>query len=117
MVMQAEDGSLSGGATVADCDTCVAGARVRYVGRVDVRATIPSAGTYDVTVVYEVDGKRRLDVSINGEPPIAARTVTGSNWTTPQMLTVRTTLPAGSIDIGLYGDDSNGPDLDAVTIS
>lgn len=63
--IQAGNGSLSGGADAVACDTCSAGARVRYVGRVDVPATIPFPGTYDATVAYEVDGSRRMGASID----------------------------------------------------
>jgi hypothetical protein len=117
ITVQAENASLSGGAAVADCGTCEAGARVRYIGRVDVHATVPSAGAYDLTVVYEVEGTRGLAVSIDGNPPVATRRVTGQDWTTPLTLTVSAVLPAGSVDIGLFGDAGNAPDIDAVTIS
>jgi len=117
ITVQAEAGTLSLGAAPVGCGTCEGGARVRFVGRVDVRARIPSTRTYDVTVVYEVDGMRSLDVSIDGRPPLARRTVTGHSWTLPQRLTIRAPLPAGPIDIELYGDAGNAPDIDAVTIS
>jgi hypothetical protein len=117
ITVQAEDASLSRGAARVDCGTCEGGARVRYVGRVDVRATIPSSGTYDLTVVYEVDGSRGLVVSINGNPPIATRKVIGQDWKTPRAVTLSAALPAGSIDIALSGDPGNAPDIDAVTIS
>lgn len=117
ITVQAENGSLSEGAAAVDCGTCRSGARVRFVGRVDVHAMIPAPGTYAVTVVYEVDGSRTLDVSIDGRPPVASRTVTGRSWTTPLSLTLRAALPAGPIDIALYGDAGNAPDIDAVTIS
>jgi hypothetical protein len=117
VTVQAENASLSGGASTVDCDTCEGGARVRYVGRVDVHATIPSSGLFDLTVVFETDGKRQLAVSINDGPPVVSQAVTGRGWTVPQKLTVRAALPAGSVDIGLYGDTGNAPDIDAVTIS
>jgi hypothetical protein len=115
--MQAETGSLSEGAAAVDCDTCASGARVRYVGRVDVRARIPSPATYHLTVVYETDGRRQLAVSIDHGAPIASRTVTGRGWTAPVKLTLKAALPAGTVDIGLYADRGNAPDIDAVTIS
>jgi hypothetical protein len=117
ITMQAESGSLSEGAAVVACGTCESGARVRYLGRVDVHPTIPSAGTYEITVTYEVDGVRQLAVSINDRPPISTRTVAGSSWTTPLKMTFKTALPAGPVDIGLHADDGNAPDIDAVTIS
>jgi hypothetical protein len=117
ITLQAEAGSLSDGAAAVDCDTCASGARVRYVGRVDVRARIPSPGTYHLTVVYEADGQRHLTVSIDHGAPIASRAVTGSGWAAPVKLTLQAALPAGTVDIGLYADHGNAPDIDAVMIS
>jgi hypothetical protein len=117
VTLQAENGSLSDGADAVDCGTCSAGARVRYVGRVDVPARIPFPGTYDVTVVYEVDGSRSLGMSIDDTPVLTSRKVSGSDWTTPLRLTLRAALPAGLISIGFNGSGGNAPDIDAVTIA
>ncbi|GAA5179203.1 hypothetical protein GCM10023322_08490 [Rugosimonospora acidiphila] len=115
--VQAEAASLTGGAEEVECATCKAGARVRWLGQVDVHVTIPSAGQYQITVVYEANGDRSLDVSIDGKPPVATLAVTGTNWTTPRSVTVNAHLPAGSVDIGLSAGAGSPPDVDAVTIS
>jgi len=114
---EASTSTLSGGAAKVDCGTCRAGARVRYLGRVDIHTTVPVSGTRTITFAYEADGTRSFDVSINGGPPVTTLTVTGTDWTTPRSITVTTSIPAGSVDIGFYEDAGNPPDLDAVTIS
>lgn len=114
---EASTSTLSGGAAEVECGTCQAGARVRYLGRVDIHATVPASGTRTLTFVYESDGTRRFNVSINGGPPVTTLSVNGTDWTTPQSVTVTTSIPAGSVDIGFYGETGNPPDLDAVTIS
>jgi len=114
---EASTSALSGGAAEVACGTCRAGARVRYLGRVDIHATVPVSGTRTITIVYEADGIRGFDVSINGGPPVTTLWVTGTDWTTPKSIAVTTSIPVGSVDIGLYGEAGNPPDLDAVTIS
>ncbi|WP_433534615.1 hypothetical protein ACQPZK_20830 [Micromonospora sp. CA-249363] len=117
ITVEAETGSLSGGASVTACAACRGGARVRYLGRVDIRVTIPTPGAYDVTVFYGVVGARKLDISISGGSPIPTQTVSGTSWSTPTSVTVRATLPAGPVDIGLHAAAGNAPDIDAVAIS
>ena len=110
---------LSGGAAPTDCATCHGGGRVRYVCatcRVTVRTTLPVSGRRTVTVVYEVDGPRRLKVSVNDSPADAYR-VTGPGWDTPQSFRFTADLPAGPLRIALFNDESPAPDVDAVVIS
>jgi len=113
---EASTSTLTDGAVVVDCATCEAGARVRYVGRVDIHTTVSQAGTRHLTIVYETNGTRSFDVSINGGAAVAT-SVTGTDWTTPKSVTVSASIPAGAVDIGLYGYAGNAPDFDAVTIS
>lgn len=114
---EASNSTLTEGATVADCATCEAGARVRYLGRVDIHTTVSESGTRHLTFVYEVDGTRSFAVYINGGAAVSTSTVTGTDWTTPHSVTVSASIPAGSVDIGFYGYAGNAPDFDAVTIS
>lgn len=114
---EAPTSTLTDGAAVVACATCEAGARVRYVGRVVIHTTVSESGTRHLTVVYETDGTRSFDVFINGGTSVATSTVTGTDWTTPHSVTVSASIPAGSVDIGLYGYAGNAPDFDAVTIS
>lgn len=115
--LQAEDATLSQGADKVACATCSGGARVRYVGRVDAHITVQSPGVRKITIVYEVVGDRNLDISINGDVTVARLTVSGNDWATPKSSSVDVQIPAGSVDIGLYGGSGNAPDLDKITIS
>jgi hypothetical protein len=112
---EASGNTLSEGAAEVDCATCDGGARVRWVGRVDVHLTVPVAGTRKITIECEVNGTRSFDVSINGDP-VALVKVTGTDWSTPRSATATASIPAGSVDIGLYGDAGNAPDFDKITI-
>ena len=112
---EAAGNTLSGGAAEVDCATCDGGARVRWIGRVDVHLTVAVAGTRIVTVEYESDGNRGLAMSVNGASPVVA-TVTGTDWTTPKSLRFTVSIPAGSVDLGFYGEGGNAPDLDKITV-
>jgi len=114
---EASTSTLADGASVVACATCEGGARVRYLGRVDIHTTVSESGTRDLTIVYETDGTRSFDLSINDGTPIVVTTVTSAGWTTPQSVTVSVSIPAGSTDIGLFADAGNAPDFDAITIS
>ena len=114
---EASGNTLSDGAGVVDCATCDGGARVRWIGRLDVHLTVPVSGTRKITFLYETDGDRSFDVSINGDPPVAVVKVTGSDWVTPRSVSITASVPSGSVDIGLYGYAGNAPDFDKITIS
>lgn len=119
--VQAEDptNTLSGGAGVAVCDTCDGGARVRYLGgtaALTVHLNIPTAGTRAVTVEYECDGDRKLDVSINGGPAIVT-TTSGTSWEVPQFYHFATDIPAGTVTMTFYNLSGPAPDIDKVTVS
>lgn len=114
---EASSSTLTEGAAVVDCATCKGGARVRYVGRVDIHATVAVSGTRSLTIVYETSGDRSFDVSINGGAAVATTSVSGTDWVTPKSVTISASIPAGAVDIGFYGYAGNAPDFDALTIS
>ena len=122
VTMEAEDPGnlLSPPAAIVACDTCDGGFRVRYLGgvtggQVVVRATLPAAGLTRVTVVYESLGFRVFKISINGAPPLL-RNVSGPDWTTPSTFSFDATLPAGTVLLRFYNDESPAPDLDKVIL-
>lgn len=119
--VQAEDPGnlLSGGAAVVACGTCDGGYRVRYIClscQLVVRTTLTVPGSRTVTVVYESEGSRTIKITLNGARPVI-RTVSGPDWTTPQTLRFTAVLPAGTLLLTFYNDESAAPDLDKVVIS
>ncbi|WP_432837411.1 hypothetical protein [Dactylosporangium sp. CA-092794] len=119
--LQAEDptSSLAGSASVADCDTCDGGARVRYIdlqASVTLHFVVPSAGRREITVLYELDGDRKLKVSINGGPPVK-QVLTGHSWDKPSAFSFVAVVPQGVVTMRLYNDEGPAPDIDKVTIS
>jgi hypothetical protein len=121
IILGAQDSGnlLTGGAAVVACSTCDGGYRVRYLCascQLVLRTTLPVSGQRTVTVVYEADGTRKIKVSVNGAPPIV-RTVSGPNWATPEKFDFTATLPAGTLVLTFYNDESPAPDINKVVIS
>nr|BFE59536.1 hypothetical protein GCM10020063_040620 [Dactylosporangium thailandense] len=121
LTVQAEDpaSTLVGGAAVKDCELCDGGARVRYIdgdASVTLHFAVPSAGNRQITVVYELDGRRRLKTSVNGSEPLSV-TLTGTSWNKPSSYMFSAAVPAGRVDIRFYNDEGPAPDLDKVVLS
>ena len=119
--VQAEDpvNVLVGGAAVVGCPTCDGGARVRYIAGtswLDVNLDLPTAGTRTVTVEYESDGPRFIEIA-GGAATLLVRQVTGVDWQTPMVLQFTAALPAGRLVLKFYNDSGPAPDVDKVSIS
>jgi hypothetical protein len=117
----AANGTLAGGAVVSTCSTCYGGDKAGYVGEggtVTVTVTVPTAGTYPVTLVY-CDGSstgRQADISVNGgAATLLSFTPTGS-FTTIGAMTVSETLNAGTNTIELSNPSAYAPDFNEIIV-
>jgi hypothetical protein len=120
VAVQAEDprNRLAGGAAIVACASCEGGGRVRYIGGVNqlvVSAAVPAPGAQTVTVVYETDGPREIKIDLNGKP-VHTRLVTGDGWNRPRTFRFTAAVPAGSVTLTFYNDESPAPDIDLVII-
>jgi hypothetical protein len=116
--------TLAGGAVVQTCATCYGGEKVGYVGDGGTLTyndvTVPSAGTYNVTIVY-CDGStgttgRQADISVNGgTPQLLTFTPTGS-FTTVGAMNVSVTLNAGANTIELSNPSAYAPDFNEIVV-
>ncbi|BCB75002.1 hypothetical protein GCM10022251_75670 [Phytohabitans flavus] len=113
---EAPGNRLADGAGVTSCDTCDGGARVRYIGELTVYATLPAAGTRTITVTYECDGRRHIEVS-TANSEFRLFTLTGTSWQTPATFTFEANLPAGRVALDFRSNGSSAPDIDKITIS
>jgi hypothetical protein len=109
------------GVAVIACPTCASGSRVQYLGQthalvVHVR-DIPVAGRRTLTIVYETQGTRPLDVIVNGGTTISLHLPGKNSWTTPAEVRVPVDLPAGPTIIRLFHNTQPAPDLDQIVIS
>ncbi|WP_432974639.1 hypothetical protein [Dactylosporangium sp. CA-233914] len=117
---EAASNTLTGDADVVSCATCYGGARVRYLGgrsgaKVVVHLNMPVAGRRTLAVDYEVDGHRKVKISINNADPFV-HDITGSSWHEPVTIVSDVMIPAGAVDLALYNDEAPGPDIDRITI-
>ena len=116
---EAAANTLAGGAVVQACTTCSGGAKVGFVGEGGTltfnSVTVPSAGTYDVTIAY-CDGSatgRQATVSVNGgTAQTLSFTPTGSFCAVGTM-TVPLALQAGANTIELANPAASPPTLTA----
>jgi len=115
--------TLAGGAVTQSCTTCYGGEKVGFVGEGGTltfnNVTVPTAGTYDVTIVY-CDGSstgRQATVSVNGG---AAQTLsftpTGS-FTTVGAMTLPLSLAAGVNTIELANPAAYAPDFNEIVVA
>ncbi|MDQ7905725.1 hypothetical protein RB614_14495 [Phytohabitans sp. ZYX-F-186] len=116
--VQAEDPGnlLADGAGVTSCATCEGGGRVRYLGKLTVYLDLPSAGSRTVTVTYESDGDRQIQVSTTDGRSWSFDTP-GAGWETPRTFTFNAYLPAGRVALLFHNDNHPAADIDKVTIS
>lgn len=117
----AADGTLAGGAVVSTCSTCYGGDKAGYIGEggtVTVTVTVPTAGTYPVTLVY-CDGSstgRQADISVNGgASTLLSFTPTGS-FTTIGAMNLSLSLNAGTNTIELSNPSAYAPDFNEIIV-
>src|SRR5262249_2554232 len=105
---ETEAGTLAGGARVSTCAACSGGRKAGYVGNggtvTFTNVNVPSAGSYQVTLVY-CDGSttgRQAVVSANGGTGQTITFTPTGSFNTPGSLVVTLTLNAGvnSVQIG-----------------
>ena len=125
---EAAANTLAGGAVVSTCSGCSGGKKVGYVGSGGTLTfqgiTVPSAGTYQVTIAY-LDGSdtgRQVVVTPNAGSPNAGEAQTVSFTPTGSFDTVGTktiTLPllAGANTIEFANPNAYAPDFDRIMVA
>jgi len=120
---EASGNTLAGAAVVATCGTCSGGAKVRFIGNsaanyvIVNNVNVATAGTHQLTIVYELSGTRSFFVSVNGGVAVEV-SLTGSSWSTPASSgSVPVTLNAGSNTIKFFNNSAYAPDLDAISVT
>jgi Carbohydrate binding module (family 35) len=120
---EAAANTLAGGAVAQACTTCSGGAKVGFVGDGGTltfnSVTVPSAGTYNVTIAY-CDGSaagRQATVSVNGgTAQTLSFTPTGS-FSAVGTMTVPLVLQAGANTIELANPAAFAPDFDRLIVA
>ena len=118
---EAPANTLAGGAVVSTCSTCSGGAKVGFVGNGGTLTfngiSVPSAGTYRVTLVYCSGDPRPAMVSANGGPPQALSFASTGSYNTTGTMTVSLPLNAGTNTIQLGDPTAYTPDFDRIIVA
>jgi hypothetical protein len=118
---EAPASTLAGGAVVSSCSTCSGGAKVGFVGNGGTLTfnsiSVPSAGTYRVTLVYCSGDPRPAMVSANGGPPQALSFASTGSYNTTGTMTVSLPLNAGNNTIQLGDPTAYTPDFDRIIVA
>jgi len=119
---EANGNTFSGAAVVRGCAGCSGRRKVGFIGNgpghfVTVNdVTVPSAGSYTLTIHYLLSGSRSFFVSINGGPAAQVR-LTGSSWSTVATRSLPVSLRAGTNAVRFFNDSLFAPDLDRIVVS
>ena len=109
------------GPVVSTCSTCSGGAKVGFVGNGGTLTfnsiSVPSAGTYRVTLVYCSGDPRPAMVSANGGPPQALSFASTGSYNTTGTMTVSLPLNAGNNTIQLGDPAAYAPDFDRIIVA
>ncbi|KUO04982.1 alpha-galactosidase D [Streptomyces caeruleatus] len=117
---EAEAGTLSGNASVADCSACSDGRKVGNLytgGKVTVRdVVVPKAGTYQIKVAYVSGDSRSILVSAGGGGATSHKFASTGDWATVNSVHVPVTLKAGANTIIFDSGSGYAPDIDRIDV-
>jgi hypothetical protein len=74
-------------------------------------------GRRTLTVFYETDGERPLDIIVNHGSTVALRLPGKGSWIRPAEVSLPIDLPAGDSTIRLFHATKPAPDIDQLVIS
>jgi len=113
--------TLAGGAVVQSCSTCSGGEKVGYVGEGGTltfnNITAPTAGAYNVTIVYCSGDPRPAMVSIDGGAPLSLSFASTGSFTTTGTMTISVPLVAGDNTIEFGDPNAYTPDFDRIIVA
>ncbi|MEV6166792.1 CBM35 domain-containing protein [Streptomyces sp. NPDC051954] len=117
---EAEAGTLSGSATVADCSACSDGRKVGNLytgGKVTVNdVQVAKAGTYQIKVAYVSGDSRSIAVSANGGGGTSHKFASTGDWGTVNSVYVPVKLKAGANTITFDSGTGYAPDIDRIDV-
>ncbi|MFC5218524.1 alpha-galactosidase D [Streptomyces coerulescens] len=117
---EAEAGSLSGNASVADCSACSGGNKVGnlYVGgKADINdVVVAKAGTYQIKVAYVSGDARSVLVSANGGGGTSHKLPSTGDWGTVNSVYVPVKLKAGANTVTFDSGTGYAPDIDRIDV-
>ncbi|WP_328441983.1 carbohydrate-binding protein [Streptomyces sp. NBC_00444] len=118
---EAEAGTLSGNASVADCSACSDGRKVGNLyggGKLTVNdVVVAKAGTYQIKVAYISGDSRSVAVSANGGGAVSHKFASTGDWSTVNSVHVPVKLKAGANTLTFdSGSSGYAPDIDRIDV-
>ncbi|WP_328370651.1 carbohydrate-binding protein [Streptomyces sp. NBC_00445] len=118
---EAEAGTLSGNASVADCSACSDGRKVGNLyggGKLTVNdVVVAKAGTYQIKVAYISGDSRSVAVSANGAGAVSHKFASTGDWSTVNSVHVPVKLKAGANTLTFdSGSSGYAPDIDRIDV-
>ncbi|MER5943631.1 CBM35 domain-containing protein [Streptomyces sp. NPDC001928] len=117
---EAEAGTLSGNASVADCSACSDDRKVGNLytgGKVTVNdVVVAKAGTYQIKVAYVSGDSRSILVSANGGGATSHKMPSTGNWGTVNSVYVPVQLKAGANTVTFDSGTGYAPDIDRIDV-
>jgi hypothetical protein len=117
---EAEAGTLSGNASVADCSACSGGRKVGNLytgGKLTLDdVVVPEAGTYQIKVAYVSGDARSISVSANGGGGTSHKFASTGDWGTVNSVHVAVKLKAGANTITFDSGTGYAPDIDRIDV-
>ncbi|WP_369269060.1 CBM35 domain-containing protein [Streptomyces sp. R11] len=117
---EAEAGTLSGNASVADCSACSDGRKVGNLytgGKLTLDdVVVPTAGTYQIKVAYVSGDARSISVSANGGGGTSHKFASTGDWGTVNSVHVPVKLKAGANTITFDSGTGYAPDIDRIDV-
>ncbi|MFJ8112099.1 alpha-galactosidase D [Streptomyces sp. NPDC096132] len=118
---EAEAGSLSGNASVADCSACSDGRKVGNLyggGKLTLTGVVvPKAGTYQIKISYISGDARAALISANGGGATSHKFASTGDWGTVNSVHVPVKLKSGANTITIdSGSDGYAPDIDRIDV-
>ncbi len=119
---EASANTIAGGAGVAGCTGCSGGQKVGFVGSGGTLTfngiTVPTSGTYAVTVYY-LNGppSRQSLITVDGGTPQTLSFTPTADFNTIGAMTVPLSLTAGANTIEFSNPSAYAPDFDRITVA
>ena len=121
--------TLAGQAVTTSCAACSGGSKVGYLGGTGTNTgtltfnnvSVPSAGTYVVTIAY-CDGSsgstgRSATITVNGTVQTTNTFTPTGGWSTPGSISIPLALQAGNNAIEFSNAGAYAPDIDALSVT
>jgi alpha-galactosidase len=117
---EASFNTLSGGAQVASCGSCSGGQKVGYLGNGGTltfnTVSVPTAGTYPLTIFYSTGEPRALSVRVNGGTAAVFNLPSTGGYDIPGSQPFTVNLKAGVNTLQFFNPSGWAPDIDRISV-